>query len=156
MNRYERLQRHRLEQQQSTSDSGIMSDVVSISPASCETIESTSPLEECRLEAASSSTSQDASVSELENEETSDAIGESDDVMTEDIVEVENLDFSDETIAECTPAAEENDCADNDMTSPLSSSTTPAIVDQESLCDLTHLQSKQLTQRIVLSHGWNC
>ena len=58
-----------------------MSDVVSISPATCETTESTSPLEECRLEAAGSSTSQDASVSELENEETSDAVGESDDVI---------------------------------------------------------------------------
>ena len=38
------------------------------------------------------------------------------------------MDFSDGTIAECTPAAEE-------MTSPLTSSNTPSIVNQESLCD---------------------
>ena len=133
MNRYERLQRRRLDQQQSTSDSATMSDV----PANCETIESTSPLEEYRSEAADNSTSQDASVSdhELENDETLDAVSESDNVTTEGNVEVENLDFSDEMIADSTCMAEENVCSDNDVNSPLSSSTTSSLVEQESLCD---------------------
>ena len=96
-------------------------------------------LSQCALETAGSSSSQDISDSdgELVDEETSDtvteadAVTEADDVITEDVVEVVNLDFSDETIA--NTAAEESNYLSNDINTPSGSSTILLVVDQESL-----------------------
>ena len=94
------MQRRRLKQQNPS--------VVSKSSANSECAESTSLLEQCTLEAASSSSiSQDTSDDELVNKDTSDDVTESD-VITEDAIEVENLDFCDQTISDCNTAAEES------------------------------------------------
>ena len=102
-------------------------------------------LSQCALETAGSSSSQDISESdgELVDEETSDtvteadvvteadAVTEADDVITEDVVEVVNLDFSDETIA--NTAAEESNYLSSDINTPSGSSTILSVVGQESL-----------------------
>ena len=90
------MQRRRLEQR-SLSTPGVVSE----SQASCEHAESTSSFEQCALETTGSSSSQVISESdgELVDEETSDtvteaeAVTEADDAITEDVVEVVNLDF---------------------------------------------------------------
>ena len=123
------MQRRRLKQQNPS--------VVSKSSANSECAESTSLLEQCTLEAASSSISQDTSDDELVNKDTSDDVTESD-VITEDAIEVENLDFCDQTISDCNTAAEESSCSSNvysDVNSLPGSSTIQSVVDQEFFCE---------------------
>ena len=111
--------------------------VVSKSSANSECAESTSLLEHCTLEAGSSSISQDTSDDESVNKDTSGDVTESD-VIAEDAIEVENLDFCDQTISDCNTAAEESSCSSNvssDVNSLPGSSTIQSVVDQEFFCE---------------------
>ena len=143
--RYERLQRQRLDQS--------LSAPVSEPQATCEPQASSGYAESTSSfgtsEATGSSGSQAMPDGELEDEETCDTVSEADDVVTEDVIEVVNLDFSDdfsnETIAN-TAVKESNRFSTDAVNGPPGSSTIPPVVDQEILCGSNTTVDKAVCQ----------